>query len=121
GRVAVARLARQQPEAEERRGGDRVSRRNGAVERRLGAIDERFVVARREEEAAALRVEEAIEKRVAQLARGREVAGIAGRSEEVEPCRGEEGVVVEVGVVLRDPVLPGAHEARARLREVAID
>ena len=89
---------------------DRVAGGQGAVGPRLAARDQLLLVVRREEVATARAVVEAGVEGGHQLARPLEVHPITGGLVEVEERARQEGVVVQVGAVLRASARPPVEQ-----------
>ena len=106
----VGALAGQRREAQqaERRGA--VARRDRVVADLLAARDQLLVVAGGREEAAALAVAEALDRRLGQRPRLVEPALLEGRLIQGEQRFEQEGVVLEVGVEVGPAVLVGAQQ-----------
>ena len=91
---------------------------NGVVAEALAAMDQRLVIVRGEEESAELRVFEMREHGVEDLAQPGRVLVAPAKLQHLEQRVGEIGVVVEIGVEMRDAILGGGQQPAASIGPV---
>ena len=110
-RFQIARLPDQVPQALQRERGHTVAGGRGVVETRLGPQDQPLVIVTGEEEAAALAILElrsAARRRARPRSRDRRGGNPPAA---LEQRRQQEGVIVQIGVQMRPPVLVGREQA----------
>ena len=117
--VLVPRLAGQARQPQQAERGGRAAGRDRRVLELLAAGDQRLVVGRGGEEAAALGVGEAVEDLVGERARLGEPARVEGRLVEREQRLEQERVVLEVGVEVGAALVVRAQEPPAVVAQVA--